>query len=207
MIVTVEQLKEKYNNYSNVLTKINREVKKGILYPLVKGIYETNPNIEGIKLAQFIYGPSYISFDYALSYYGLIPETAYNYTCATYNKRKTKIYTNYFGTYIYCDVPKRVFSLGIEIKNDGDYSYQIATPEKALCDKLYITKPVKNMNELKMLLFQNLRIDEFEFNKLNKKELIELSLLYNSTNLNFLAKYIIGGKENENGIKSNVSKI
>ena len=134
-------------------------------------------------------------FDYALSYYGLIPETAYNYTCATFNKRRTKIYTNHFGTYIYCDVPKRVFSLGIEIKIDGDYSYQIATPEKALCDKLYITKPVRNMSEFKMLLFQDLRIDELEFNKLNKDELIELALLYNSTNLKFLVKYINGRRK------------
>ena len=195
MVVTIEQLKEKYNNYSNILTKINREVKKGTLYPLVKGVYETNPHIEGIKLAQFIYGPSYISFDYALSYYGIIPETAYNYTCATFNKRKTKTYTNHFGTYIYCDVPKRVFSLGIEIKIDGDYSYQIATPEKALCDKLYITKPVRNMSEFKILLFQDLRIDELEFNKLNKDELIELALLYNSTNLKFLVKYINGRRK------------
>lgn len=84
MIITTQQLKEKYVDYSNPLAKINRDVKQGKLFPLVKGIYETNPKINGSILAQFIYGPSYLSFDYALYHYGLIPEIVYRtFTCAT----------------------------------------------------------------------------------------------------------------------------
>ncbi len=191
MIITSQQLKEKYSNYVDFNGKISRDVKRGKLFPLVKGIYETNPNTHGAKLAQFIYGPSYLSFDYVLSYKGLIPETVYNtFTCATYNKRKIKKYTNHFGIFIYRDVPCAVFRLGVTIIQDGDYSYLMASAEKALCDKLYILSPVKTIIDLKRLLFEDLRIDEDRFNELNMQDILKLAPFYHSTNLNLLEKFI-----------------
>ena len=92
MIITAQQLKEQYSKYVDINGKIARDVKKEKLFPLVKGIYETNPNTNGSRLAQFIYGPSYLSFDYALAEYGLIPEAVYVFTCATFNKKKIKTY-------------------------------------------------------------------------------------------------------------------
>jgi len=195
MIITTQQLKEQYINYSNPITKIGRDVRQGKLFPLVKGIYETNPNTHGSRIAQFIYGPSYLSFDYVLHYQGLIPEAVYNtFTCATYNKKKIKAYTNSFGTFIYRDVPKAVFSLGVLAFQDGEYSYQVATAEKALCDKLYTLSPVRNVKDLEKLLFEDLRIDEDRFNELNKQDILKLAPLYRSTNLNLLAKFIKGEK-------------
>lgn len=196
MIVTSQQLKEKYSNLSDIKGKIAREIKKGELFPLVKGVYETDPNVMASRLAQFIYGPSYISFDYVLYNKGLIPEAIYNtITCATFNKKKIKTYKNKFGTFIYRDVPKEVFSLGVVAFRDGDYSYQIATLEKALCDKLYIISPVKNLEELKQLLFEDLRIDEDRFNGLNKEEILKMAPLYRSTNLNLLVKFLQGASK------------
>jgi hypothetical protein len=191
MIVTSTVLKEKYKDYADYKGKVKRDVNDGKLFPLVRGIYETDPNTHGSKLAQFIYGPSYLSFDYALYFYGLIPEAVYNtFTCATYNKKKIKTYTNRFGTFIYRDVPKEVFSLGVMVFNDKVYSYQMATAEKALCDKLYTISPVKSVIGLKKLLFEDLRIDEAKFNALNKNDLLELSPMYNTANLNFLVKLL-----------------
>lgn len=195
MVITTQQLKEQYSKYSNPIAKINRDIKQGKLFPLVKGVYETDPNAHGSRLAQFIYGPSYLSFDYVLHEQGLIPEAVYNtFTCATYNKKKIKTYTNKFGTFIYRDVPSAVFSLGVVAVQDGDYVYQIATAEKALCDKLYTISPVKSVKNLCRLLFEDLRIDEDKFNELNKEELLELAPLYRSTNLNLLEKLIKGEK-------------
>lgn len=57
-VITTQQLKERYVGYSNPLAKINRDVKQGKLFPLVKGVYETNLNVNGYLLAGFIYGPS-----------------------------------------------------------------------------------------------------------------------------------------------------
>jgi len=195
MIVTTQQLKEYYSNLVDIKGRIARDVKNGKLFPLVKGIYETDPNAFGPRLAQFIYGPSYISFDYVLHYRGLIPEAIYDtITCATFNKKKIKTYINRFGTFIYRDVPKDVFSLGVIVIRDGDYTYQVATPEKALCDKLYTISPVKTVKELQQMLFEDLRIDEDRFNELNKQDILKLAPLYRSTNLNLLAKFIKGEK-------------
>lgn len=208
MILTTQQLIEKYNNYIDPKGKIARDVRDGKLFPIVRGYYETNPNAHGSRLAQFIYGPSYLSFDYVLHEQGLIPEAVYNtFTCATYNKKKIKTYTNKFGTFIYRDVPSAVFSLGVVAVQDGDYVYQIATAEKALCDKLYTISPVKSVKNLCRLLFEDLRIDEDKFNELNKEELLELAPLYRSTNLNLLEKLIKGEKWNATSIRSNVIKI
>lgn len=191
MIVTTEQLQEHYSHLSNKTARISRDIKNGNLFPLVKGIYETDANVHGSRLAQFIYGPSYLSFDYVLYTQGLIPEAVYNtFTCATFNKRKIKTYTNHFGTFIYRDVPKDVFNLGVLVFTDGPYSYQVATAEKALCDKLYTLSPVKSIKGLKALLFDDLRIDEDAFNKLNRQDIIKMAPLYRSTNLNLLVKFI-----------------
>ena len=52
-------------------------------------------------LAGSIYGPSYISFEFALSYYGLIPEAVHVVTCASFEKKKKKTYDTIFGTFTY----------------------------------------------------------------------------------------------------------
>lgn len=191
MILTTQQLKERYANLSDPMGRISRDIKNGKLYPLVKGFYETDADVYGSKLAQVIYGPSYLSFDFVLYERGLIPEAVYNtFTCATFNKRKTKIYTNHFGTFIYKDVPKAAYSSGVTVVTDGQYSYQEATAEKALCDKLYALSPIKSIKELKELLFDDLRIDENAFCELNKEDMLKIAPLYRSANLNMLTKLL-----------------
>ena len=196
MILTNNMIKENLKEYSNPNTKICREIKKGKLIKIINGLYETNPSVNGYLLAGSIYGPSYLSFDFALSYYGLISEKVTAFTSATCNKKRKKIYNNQFGTYLYRDVPEKVYPLGIKLVEEGDYSYQIAIPEKALCDKLYTLSPLKNMKELENVLFNDLRIDMDEFNKLNLQDIEEISNSYNSSNVNLLYRYI-RRKENE----------
>lgn len=188
MIKTYGMLLHEYAQYLDIDNKIRGLVKSGDLIRLTKGIYETDKNTPGHVLAGSIYGPSYLSFDYALSYYGLIPEAVYTYTSATFQKGKSKQYTNYFGNYTYRDVPSLVFPFEVKIIKDGEYIFKIAGPEKALCDKLYTLSPVANKKELINLLFHDLRIDEQEFNKLNKDIFKELCDLYKSTNLKLLKK-------------------
>lgn len=191
MIVTAQQLKERYSSLADPRGKISRAIKAGKLFPLVKGVYETDADAHGSRLAQFIYGPSYLSFDYVLYTHGLIPEAVYNtFTCATFDKKKIKTYNNRFGTFIYRDVPKDVFSLDLYAFVDNSYSYSVASAEKALCDKLYTLPPVRSMKDFKTLLFEDLRIDKNRFHALNKDDLLTLAPLYHSTNLNMLTKLI-----------------
>jgi hypothetical protein len=191
MIYSFDDLQTKFQDYTDIKGKIRREVQAGRLIPVARGLYETDQTISGKYLAGRIYGPSYLSFDFALYVHSLRPEAVYNtYTSATFDKRKTKKYQNQFGVFTYRDIPTEVYPLGVLIIEENGYSYQIATPEKALCDKLYTISPASNLTELKELLFDDLRIDEDEFEKLDQDTLETLAPLYHSTNLNLLAKLI-----------------
>ena len=66
----------------------------------------------------------------------------------------------------------------------------IATPEKAVCDKLYTVSPCANRKELSELLFANLRIDESDFRNLDLKEMAELAGLYQTANHRLLVSLI-----------------
>ncbi|MBQ3142499.1 MAG: hypothetical protein IJB82_03230 [Bacilli bacterium] len=190
MIITSDIVKKAFDEYSNKNTKFYREVRDGKLFKIVNGLYETDPNTSGYLLAGSIYGPSYISFEYALSFYGLIPERVNTVTCATCGKKKKKEYNTDFGIFTYRDVPVLAYPEEILLKEENNYSYQIATPEKALCDKLYTLSPLKNYSNLENMLFNDLRIDEEEFNKLNIDKVKRLSDLYHSKNIILLAKYM-----------------
>ena len=190
MTITNGIAKMNFIKYSNKNTKLLREVKNGNLFKIINGLYETDPNTPGYLLAGSIYGPSYISFEYALFHYGLIPEKVTTITCATFDKKKKKQYNTNFGTFTYRDVPVLAYPEEILLKEENNYSYQIATPEKALCDKLYTLSPLNNYSNLENMLFNDLRIDEDGFNKLNIEKIEKLSKLYHSTNIDLLYKYM-----------------
>lgn len=197
MILTNDIIKLNLQEYSNKDTKICREVKNGNLIKIINGLYETDSNINGYLLAGSIYGPSYLSFDFALYYYGLIPEKVTAFTSATFDKKKKKMYKNQFGVFLYRDVPSNVYPLGINLIEENGYIYQIATPEKALCDKLYTLSPIKNMSELENVLYNDLRIDIDELNKFNVQDLKEISNSYHSTNVDLLYRYMRRNLNNE----------
>lgn len=190
MVYTIDELKIKYNQYSDIQGKIKREVEKGKYIPIVRGLYETNINTPGYYLSSYIYGPSYLSFDYALSYYGLIPERVKTYTSATYNKRKTKTYSTSFGYYVYRDIPRSAYPFQIKAIEENGYVYYIASKEKAICDKLYTIKSVSSVKDLNEMLFNNLRIDRQEFNKLDRDILLLLTKKYSSKTLSTFEKFI-----------------
>ena len=190
MIITNRVAKHNLMEYSNKNNKISRNIRDGKLFKITTGLYETNPNTPGYLLAGSIYGPSYISFEYALSYYGLIPERVTTITCATFDKKKKKQYDTDFGVFTYRDVPVLVYPEEIILKEENNYSYQIATPEKALCDKLYTLAPLDNYSNLENMLFKDLRIDVEGFNKLDASKIEKISELYHSTNVALFARYM-----------------
>ena len=190
MIITTDIVKARLSDYANKNNKISRDIRDGKLHKIVNGLYETDINTPGYLLAGSIYGPSYISFEYALSYYGLIPERVHVITCATYGKKKKKKFNTSFGIFTYRDVPVLAYPEEIILKEENGYTYQIASKEKALCDKLYTLKPLKNYKNLEDMLFIDLRIDKDEFDALDIEKIERLSILYHSTNIQLLAKYM-----------------
>lgn len=183
MIKTTAMILEELNQYASPADKLTRMVRDGQYIPITKGLYETDRATPGYLLAGSLYGPSYLSFEFALGYYGMIPEAVYTFTSATFEKRKKKSFTNPFGTFTYQDVPSSVYALGIEIKVEGAYSYMIASREKALCDQLYKTEPLANNSALLDFLFMDLRLDEQELKRLSLGDLGALAAPYPSRNV------------------------
>ena len=191
MIYDFQSLRIKYKKYSNIYQKINNECKKGILVKIKRGLYTDDLYNDKEVIANICYNPSYISFEYALSYYGVIPEVVSTFTSATFGKKNNKIYHMKDSTFDYKSVPDEVFPMGILImKNSKDISYKIASKEKALCDLLYSKYPVRSIKDLKTLLFEDMRIDENEFLKMNVEFIKEIAPLYHSNSLNVLIKYL-----------------
>lgn len=190
MIKTHSMLLDELSQYSAPNNKIMRMVKTNEIIPLTRGIYETNPNAPLAGLAASIYGPSYISFEYALSFYGLIPEKVNCVTSATFEKNRRKEFKNDFGVFTYRDVPSAVFPLSLVVQSEDDYPYRVASAEKALCDQLYKCPPIKSIKQLKALIFEDLRVDFDDFSNLDFDVLLDLAPRYKRTNLQLLCKLL-----------------
>lgn len=186
-VFTVDMLKNiLQKEYAQPIQKINYMVKNGDLIRLKRGVYAFGDKyrisqLNYISIANMIHQPSYVSFEYALSYHGLIPERVYIITSATLSKSVE--YTTQLGSFSYQKIPSKAYALGIDWKyNDLDGGYFIATPEKALCDKIYADKRVKNLTEDLVLeyLEEDLRIDYEELVKLDSKLFWYIAMGYGS---------------------------
>ncbi len=190
MIISTAMLMDQLSKYGDPAGKILRMKRRGEIIPLTRGLYETDGNTPGYCLAAAIFGPSYLSFDYALAHYGLIPEAVYTYTSASFGKKKSKEYENHFGRFSYRDVPTEAYPFGIVIREENGYVYPIASPEKALCDKLYTMPPVTSQRDMEHMLFEDLRIDRSAFEKLDTDGIFQIGEKYRSNNMKYLMKYL-----------------
>lgn len=190
MVISTKELLVKYQTYRSPKMKIKREIDNGVYHRITKGWYETDATTPGYLLCSYLVAPSYLSFEFALSHHGLIPERVVEYTCATTLKNHTKEYINGFGRFRFRDIPADVFAFGVERLSEGDYPYLMASPEKALCDLLSKLSPVDSIKELEGLLFENLRIDEDRFEALNEQDLRFLAAHYPKRNLRYLIQYL-----------------
>ncbi len=152
--------------YSSPNDKILRLIAEGWLIPIKRGLYAVAPERTAVPIsmplvANLLYGPSYVSLDYALHYYGLIPERVVEVTSMT--TRRGKMYDLSIGRFAYTHSPQSLYPVGIErIANADKSCFLMASPEKALCDKLLFTRKLNIVSAkgLAELLFDDLRIDE-----------------------------------------------
>ena len=188
MLKTTAMIMDELKEYANPGAKLRRMVKSGEYTKVIRGLYETDSSVSGYLLAGSIYGPSYLSFDFALSFYGMIPETVYTFTSATYDKKKKKFFDTPFGNFSYQDVPKDVYPYEISFASEGEYTFQIATPEKAICDKLYAIRPVRSIRGMTQLLIEDLRINEEILRTLDVGKIENMADKYHTTNVDILIK-------------------
>lgn len=134
-----------------------RWTKKGLLIRLRQGYYtfpeyKSTPDFT-LFFANRIYRPSYISLHTALAFYEMIPEAVVQVTSVT--SLKTASFKNEFGEYEYKSVRKELM-FGYDIKPVANgQSLQLAQPEKALLDLLYLYPFYNTEQEM-----EDLRLDE-----------------------------------------------
>jgi hypothetical protein len=178
--------------YASPKSRLTRMIRAGEVVQVRRGIFidSHDRNYSLKSLANIIYGPSYISFEYALSHYGLIPELASSITSAVYNKNKNKVFNTSVGTFYYYYLPVAVYPYEIVQDKENGESYLIATREKALCDVLYKVKGVASFKAFKYLLFEDLRLDPSQALTLDKESLLFLCGIYKKKIFRFLKKWI-----------------
>jgi hypothetical protein len=156
-VVDTLQLKDLLGNTSDKRGKIARMIRSGDLLQLRRGLYATKRDLNPLCLAASMYGPSYISYETALSYYGLIPEAVYEITSATL-KRPAE-FQNIFGRFHYRRVPERVYPVGIERVTESGLPFLIASPTKAVCDRIALEPRIRSMSDVKRWA-ELMRLDE-----------------------------------------------
>jgi len=121
---------------------LNRLVKAGVLIKLRRGVYQPEfQSLELEKVANEIYYPSYLSFESALSRYGILSQIPYTLTFAT-TKRSKKLTLS--GREVEYRQLKKDYFFAYTIK-EGIY---IAEPEKAILDQLYVMSKGKGESDI-----------------------------------------------------------
>lgn len=167
------------STYANPRDKVTSLLRKGVVVRVKKGLYVFGDDYRKRPfsrelLANLIYGPSYVSLEYALSYHGLIPERVQAVTSVT--TKRSKGFETPVGLFVYRQTPKASFHLGMDRVNHEDFSFLIATPERALADKLRDDRgsAVRSLGEMETYLFENLRLNRSHFFNMDAEFLGEL---------------------------------
>ena len=175
-------IKHALRAYKNPRVKINDLLRKGHIIRIKKGIYIFGPEMargsySKETLANLLYGPSYISLEYALSFYGLIPERVETVTSIT-NKRN-KLFNTPIGVFSYRYIHPSLYPDGITLyKLDDQRSILIACREKAVSDILYFSKEMTGQPRLEQYLFDDLRMDPQELSRFNLRMTKKLAGIY-----------------------------
>lgn len=161
--------------------RLNEWQDKGYIKKIIKGYYFfSDLSIDEkvlFEISNRIYAPSYVSFEIALAYYGMIPESIYGVTSVS--TRKTMRFKTLLGEFSYRTIrPKLYFGFDY-LAVSGKYC-KIASPEKALLDYIYIHDDIKSVDD-----FVQMRINREVFLKnVDRKKLESYAVVYGQKSLN-----------------------
>ena len=175
--ITKQVIRDLLKDYKRPFDKVNELVKQGLLTQIKKGLYVAGPKLniakpEPFLLANHLLGPSYVSLEAALSYWGMIPEKVYEITSVT--PKRSKKFKTPEGRFSYTHIPLPYYSFGIQrIELTKKQSVLIASKEKALCDKIVTTSGlfIRSPKQAKELLIEDFRIEKQTLTNLNIKEI------------------------------------
>lgn len=127
---------------SSFLVKLNSWIKKGYIIQLRRGLYmlaNAKDKINYMQLASKIYRPSYISLEFALGYYGVIPEAVFTVTSVATKRTAYFEVPEIRGYFSYQKIKASAFG-GYKAYAENGVSYNLAEMEKALVDFFYINR-------------------------------------------------------------------
>ena len=162
-------------DYKRPNDKISELLKSEDLISIRRGLYITGPKMdlptpEPFLIANHLRGPSYVSLESALSYWNMIPERVYEISSVTI--KTSKVYKNSVGRFSYQQLKTPYYSYGIKnIDYSPKQSVLIASPEKALCDKIVLTPKInlRSVKQTRDFLIEDLRIDVEELSSLDTR--------------------------------------
>lgn len=164
--------------------KIARLLEAGELISLRRGLYASRRNLDPLCLAGSIYGPSYISFETALSWHGMIPEGVTEVVSATIKRAAS--FKNDFGRFRYQPIPKAVYPVGILRVTDSDLPFLIASPTKALIDRIAREAGFRSMADVARWL-EGMRVELPS--RLDRAQLVECANGYGRPSVRWLLRY------------------
>jgi hypothetical protein len=171
-------------------------LRQGVIVRVKKGLYVFGDKYRRYPysnelLANLVYGPSYVSLDYALAYHGLIPERVEALTSVT--PSRSRRFSTPVGLFIYRRVPARAYEVGM-VRGEGErgQAFLIASPEKALADKVVSVRGahVASIGEMGRFLEEDLRIDPGAIISLSAEKIDEFAGRYRSLRLRRLSGYL-----------------
>lgn len=185
--LSTDILLELFKEHKRPRDKLRNLVRKNELTHITHGLYTLGRAYERAYsrevFSAMIYGPSAISFEYALSYLGLIPERVETMTCLTFKKNKE--YQTAIGTFTYKYISPEKFSIGLNYEQTDLGNFFIASAEKALCDMVY-TKKFKSNDEVLEYLIEDLRINRDDILRLDIYLLTEIAMIYSKKSVTLL---------------------
>jgi hypothetical protein len=195
MIKTHLAVMEELKDYASPKARLTRLLKSGELIQVRRGLFVESSLVSRKALASVLYGPSYISFEYALSVAGLIPERVEIVTSACFHKNRDKVFRTPLGEFRYFYLPDAVYPYGIRLEEDDGMSYLIASGEKALCDAVYKVPSVTSVSGMERLLLEDWRMERDDLLKLDQTFIRWIAPIYRRKSLAALAAWF--GKEGE----------
>ena len=172
-------------------SKIKRLLAQGKLWHIRRGLYCLTSEVgyfakpHPFELAQYIYGPSYISLESALHFHGLIPEAVYTITSGS-NKRAKEFETP-LGVFSYLTLPQENLFTEVELIKKDHYQFLMAKPWRAICDYIFCYK--KDWTGLEPLE-ESLRINKENLPRLSEINIELLNDYYRHSRINKFLKGI-----------------
>lgn len=173
-------LADRLRDYHAPRDKITRLLRSGEIVRVRKGLYvpeggSGHAEVDPLVLAGLIYGPAYVSFEKALEIHGLIPERVSEITCAT--TKRHKIIDTPVGRFAYHSLPRAAFPLGLSSREAEGGHYWLATPEKALCDRLAQSPGIRNQMQIQQVI-KDLRVESEALRSLDLLQVQEIAAAY-----------------------------